>query len=302
MRRDRSGRVSPGIVVLVLVALAVGGAASLLAAAAPGNVTPSSQYSEIAFPLWVVEAVVVVLIALTAFFLVRARSGSNATVPNRVAVTAIVTILVAVLVLLAFQSLSHLGNGSGSGGTASTGDSSTGTTNSTNATTNASVVPGSGTLLFLGPGTPPWAAFAAVGGIAFVVSLLVTSPYWARAFRRGRDRDEGASAEEIAAVRDAVEDASRALESGGDPRSIVIRLYSTILVRIGPSVGDVDRATPEEIRAIHLVRLGIRPSAAEMLTRSFEEARYSSHPIPPAMVDGVTNALREASEDLDRPR
>lgn len=302
MRRDRSGRASPGIVVLVLVALAVGGAASLLAAAAPGTGAASDHYSEIAFPLWIVEAVVVVLIALAAFFLIRARTGSNATLPNRVAVTAIVTILVAVLVLFAFQGLSHLGNASGSGGTASAGDSSNGATNSTNATTNASVVPGSGTLLFLGPSTPPWAAFAVVGGIALVVSLLVTSPYWARAFRRARDRDERAPDEEIAAVRDAVEDASRALEAGGDPRTIVIRLYSTILVRIGPNVGDVERATPEEIRAIHLVRLGIRPSAAETLTRSFEEARYSSHPIPPAMVEGVTNALREASADLDRPR
>ncbi|HTW77239.1 MAG TPA: DUF4129 domain-containing protein [Thermoplasmata archaeon] len=301
-RRDQSGRVSPSIVALVLIALAVGGAASLLSAAAPSNATGSSHYAEIIFPLWVIEAVTLGLIALGLGFLFYQRARGGSPLPNRVAVTAIVAILVAVLVLFAFQSLAH-NAGPSSGGNLPPPPPVTSAANATNGTTNSTVVPGSGSFLLLGPNAPPWGMFALLGAIGLVVSVLVTSPVWMRALGRGRERDRGdPSAAEVAAVKDALDDASRALDAGGDPRTIVIRLYAAILVRIGPSVGDVDRSTPEEIRAIHLVRLGIRATAAEQLTRSFEEARYSSHPVSPQMVERVTTALREASEDLDRLR
>jgi len=302
-RGDRSGRASPSIVALVLIALAVGGAASLLSAAAPSNNSGSNHYAEILFPLWVVEAVFLALMGAGLVFLLYQRAQGGSALPNRAAVTAIVAILVAVLVLIALQSLAQSSSPSSGGGLAPSLPAGSTPTNSTNGTTNSTVIPGSGSFLLLGPNAPPWGIFVVVGVVALVVSLLVTSPVWMRALGRGRDRDgTGASVAEIAAVKGALDEASRALDAGGDPRAIVIRLYAAILVRIGPSVGDVERSTPEEIRAVHLVRLGIRPSAAAELTRSFEEARYSSHPVTPEMVARVTTALREASEDLDRAR
>jgi hypothetical protein len=83
---------------------------------------------------------------------------------------------------------------------------------------------------------------------------------------------------------------------------VVIRLYATLLARVGPIVGGLDEQTPEEIRSFHLVQLGIRTPAATTLTRLFEEARYSSHPLGPEAAVLARQAIQEAREDLDRPR
>jgi hypothetical protein len=300
--RSRSARVSPVVVVLVLAAVAVGAAASLLASAPRTSTPGSTHYAELVFPLWEVEAAIVALVfgglALLVFF--RMRSGSFP-YPARAAVTAVVTLLLAVLILIVIQHAAFPNSPSGGAGGASQPSTSPPPSNATNATKNSTLIPGSGTFLWLGPSVPPWTLFAVVAVVAAVISVLVTSPVWRRALAaRGRTEPGVPSPASLAAIRVALADASEALASGGDLRTVVIRLYAAILEKIGPSVGNVDGATPEEIRAAHLVRLGIRPEAAEVLTRSFEEARYSSHLVTDAMVARVTSALREASADLDR--
>jgi hypothetical protein len=300
-RRSRSARVSPAVLVVVLGALAVGAAASLLASA-PRSTTPgSTHYAELMLPLWEIEAAIVLLvfggIGLLVFF--RARSGSSP-MPGRIAVTAVVALLLAVLLLLVFQHVAF-GNGvTGNGGNSHpTPSPAPGT--APNTTSNSTMIAGSGSFYWLGPSVPPWTLFAIVAGVAVVLSVLVTSPIWRRALAAWRESEPGVpSPATVAAIQLAVTDASEALAAGGDLRTIVIRLYATILERVGPTIGDVDGATPEEIRASHLVRLGIRPEAAEVLTRSFEEARYSSHPVTAATVARVAAALRDASADLER--
>ena len=94
--------------------------------------------------------------------------------------------------------------------------------------------------------------------------------------------------------------ASVELEEGGDPRSAILALYTEMLVHLRPRVGSVETATPEEIRATHLVRLGVRPEEAHILTRLFEEARYSTHPLGPATSAEAQGALRATLADLDR--
>jgi hypothetical protein len=300
-RRSRSARVSPAVLVVVLAALAAGAAASLLASTPPATTPGSTHYSELVAPLWEVEAAIVVLVfgGVALFLFFRFRAGSAA-VPGRMAVTAVVTLLVAVLLLLVLQHAAFGSAGAGSGGN---NPSSSGTppANSTNGTTNSTVIPGSGSFFWLGPSVPPWTLFAIVAVVAVVLSVLVTSPIWRRALSRWGGAEPGLpSPAAVTAIRGALSDATDALDAGGDLRTVVIRLYATILAKIGPTVGSVDGATPEEIRASHLVRLGIRPEAAEVLTRSFEEARYSSHLVTDVMVARVTVALREASADLER--
>jgi hypothetical protein len=299
--RSRSARVSPAVVVLVLTALAVGAAASLLASA-PRSAAPSStHYAELVFPLWEVEAAIVLLvfggIGLLLFY--RFRSGSSP-VPGRIAVTAVVSLLIAILLLLVFQH-AVFGNAlMGSGGSSHPPSSPTPGSGS-NSSSNSTVIAGSGSFYWLGPSVPPWTLFAIVAGVAVVLSVLITSPIWRRALAAWREPEAGVpSPASLAAIRVAISDASDALEAGGDLRTIVIRLYAAILEKVGPTIGDVDGATPEEIRASHLIRLGIRPGAAEVLTRSFEEARYSSHLVTAATVARVTAALRDASADLER--
>jgi len=65
-------------------------------------------------------------------------------------------------------------------------------------------------------------------------------------------------------------------------------------------VGSVDPETPEEIRSLHLVRLGISREASESLTRLFEEARYSTHPLGPEAAERATEVIRSAEADLSR--
>ena len=299
--RSRSARVSSAVVALVLVALAAGAAASLLASAPRSTPSSSTHYAELVFPLWEVEAAIVVLIfgGVGIFLFSRWRAGS-APVPGRIAVTAVVSILVALLLLVVIQHAAFP-NGPMGGGNGSPTSSGTTPTNTSNDSNSSTQIAGSGSFLWLGPSVPPWTLFVVAAVIAVVLSVVLTSPIWWRALSRlGRPEPGVPSAASVAAIRVALGDATEALDAGGDFRAVVIRLYATILEKIGPTVGDVDRATPEEIRASHLVRLGIRPGAAEALTRSFEEARYSTHLVTEATVNRVTLALRDASADLER--
>jgi hypothetical protein len=299
--KSRSARVSPAVLVLVLAAVAAGAAASLLASA-PRSVTPgTSHYAELLFPLWEIEATLVVLIfgGIALLLYSRVRAGS-APIPGRIAVSAVVTILVAILLLVVIQHAAFP-NGPSGGGHGSSSSPGTGTTNATNGTTNSTQIPGSGSFLWLGPSAPPWTLFAIVAVLAVALSVGVTSPIWWRALaERGRSEPGVPSAASVAAIQVALTEATDALDAGADLRAVVIRLYAVILAKIGPTVGDLDGSTPEEIRAGHLVRLGIRPDAAEVLTRSFEEARYSTHLVTDATVARVTIALRDARADLER--
>jgi len=298
---SRSARVSPAVLVLVLAALAVGAAASLLASAPRTTTSGTSHYAELVFPLWEVEAALVVLIfgGIALLLFSRVRAGS-APIPGRIAVSAVVAILVAVLLLIVIQHAAFP-NGPSYGGQGPASPGGTPPANSTNLTTNSTQIPGGGAFLWLGPSAPPWALFAIAAGVAVALSVGVTSPIWWRALARfGRSEPGVPTPAAIAAIQVALAEATEALDAGGDLRAVVVRLYAVILAKIGPTVGDIEGATPEEIRAGHLVRLGIRPEAAEVLTRSFEEARYSSHLVTDETVARVTIALREASADLER--
>jgi hypothetical protein len=146
---------------------------------------------------------------------------------------------------------------------------------------------------------PSWAPFAIVAAILLVAGAVAIP----RAFGAARKRDRTTGRPkpvEVAEVREAFAVAARRLAQGSEPREVIIALYATVLRRVGPLVGGVDADTPEEIRALHLERLGIRPSAAETLTRLFEEARYSSHPMGSDAAARAALALREARDDLDR--
>ncbi len=301
--RDRGGRVSPAILALVLAALAVGASASLLAGAAVASTPQPQHYAELILPLWIVEAAIVGLVfGGIALFLFYRVAGGSSPVPGRMMVTALVAMLVALLILFVIHTLAYP-TATTTGGSGDVGSSGSSPANSTNLSHNGSGLPGGGSFLQLGPSTPPWALFAVIGGIAAVVSVGVTAPFWWRALRRRTAAGAGiGSPEAKARVKQVIDDASEALAAGGDLRTVVIQLYASLLVRLGPAVGNVDGATPEEIRASHLVRLGVRPAAAETLTRSFEEARYSSHLVSDLTVQRVTIALQEASEDLDRRR
>ncbi len=287
------------LVIVLVAALAAGAAASILAGATTAPAPTSTPASELYLPLWVFFVAVLGMLGviIVTWVLVRLSSEtkgvSNSTLVN--ALLAILTISLFIVGLRVF----------GVGGpppptspsTSSTNSSSpTGTSGSGN-TTNLSGL-GAYTLF---PSVPPWVPFVV---LAFVVLILVVVavPQTRRYLTERQDRlaPKMGSTPEPPGVRAALTRASAELDLGADPRLVVLALYSEMLMHLQPMVGSVETSTPEEIRTVHLVRLGVRPEAARTLTRLFEEARYSTHPMGPKESLRAQEAVRATLDDLKR--
>lgn len=300
MPRPRPSR-RPSVVLLVvlLAALGTGAAASALAGAATSP-TPSG-----ASPVNVELTGDVVMYAFTgivilgaAILLYRRIAGGATPIPGEFAVVALVCILLLILFVIGFRSLAGGGSvptnttASGSSGNATHQPNSTGPNGTANGT-------GSYGGYWFNP--PPWILFVAVAGIAAAVAAVAVPELRALAAARRLARDEEDADREAAdRARAALAGAADALGEGRDPREVIIALYAELLERLSPMVGDLAPETPEEIRAHHLVRLGIAPARAEALTRLFEEARYSTHPLGPEEATRARDVIRAAEYDLAR--
>ncbi|MGA8542653.1 MAG: DUF4129 domain-containing protein [Thermoplasmata archaeon] len=286
------------LLVVVAFALAVGAAASLIAGAAtapafhsgpiPGLFLSENQLAL----LFVVGLVVFVGIAIWVY------TDSRHAIPGRAAVGVIAIILVIVLFIALFHVLASSGvlnttTPTNSTGTPPPNNTSTGVNN-----TSRGNVSTPGATLGL-PQTPPWLPFAGIAVAALVAVAVLFPLLWRRS--EMASRGPRVNPVDVSHAQGAFEAAARELDAGAEPRQVVIRLYATLLERVAPIVGGVDRDTPEEIRVQYLVHLGIRADAASTLTRLFEEARYSSHPMGPDAAASAQEAILQARSDLDQP-
>ncbi len=299
----RTGRPSLVLLVVLAVALATGAAASLLLGAATAPGAPAQPASELVVPAtWIADALLG-LFALVAVVLVYRRlTGGAATLSSRAVITFLVVILLGVAFVAAAQFF-HPGGcpwcGGGTPGSVPppSGNNSTATGGSNNTTF------GGGELVLLSWHVPAWLEFVALAVVTLLVAAVVM-PFlaqWSTARRlRGAGSQRPGSGPTAAEVRGVFARASRDLDRGLDPRDVIERLYADLLERLGRYVVQIDPSTPEEIRVQHLVRLGIRPEVATELTRLFEEARYSTHPIGPESADRAAGAMRRATADLER--
>ena len=278
--------------VLILgIALAVGGAAALLTAAitAPTSSSPSPallELSETAFQ-WILVAGV---LGVAGFLIVDRLRQRTMPYPARI----LAVLLTAIVLLTVFA---VVGRGLGGGSLlplSPVGPGSNDTSGSGNASPGAN---GTGSSTGFSPlhlSIPPWALFALVAVVALVGTAV--------ALRMLRARERTRAARPIPSdeeVREVLVQASAALDADEEPRTVLVRLYGLLLDRLTPIVGDTDRQTAEEIRRGHLMRLGIRPDTAQEITHLFEEARYSQHPIGPEEVARAKSAIRRAIEELD---
>jgi len=298
-RRSSAPRTSWVLLLVLVAALATGAAASILVSASTAPPPASGPAPLVILPQSVLAAVAVGFLFFVIGVVIYMRVTSTHTVSmNRPAVVGLVLILLGILFVVvvrltgfggALPSLSSGGsggNGSSSGSTGNGGGNVTG--------------PGGHLVLF--PNLPAWLPFALVAVVAVIV-LLVAVPevrrYLAeRGPSKGPTRAKGEAVP--AGVREALTRASAELDLGGDPRLVILALYTELLGRLESIVGDVGTSTPEEIRADHLVRLGVRPAAAESLTRLFEEARYSTHAMGPNESARAREAVRTTLDDLAR--
>jgi Domain of unknown function (DUF4129) len=296
--RERTGTSWFVLILVIVCALGVAAAASAISGAASAPPPTLGAGNSITLPAALIDySLVIAFGALIGFLLYRRLTSDVVPVPTRFVAIILLIILLASL----FVVLSHFFTaGSGFGG--GTGPSVNNTGPIPTPDNNSTVLHGPSGQVFLGLSVPPWFFFLAVIGIAVAVALAATPQGRTLLFGwRGKD-PRRARPKEIEDARRALSGAAGEIELGRDPREVIVALYGQLLRRIGPSVGDVDPITAEEIRVQHLERLGIRPEAAEALTRLFEEARYSSHPMGTADATRAVEVLRAAEADLERSR
>jgi membrane protease YdiL (CAAX protease family) len=296
----RPQRPSTVLFAVLALALAVGAAASLIAgsASAPAfHPGPTATLFLTSGQLAVVS--VLAGIALIGIALWVNSGTSRVPIPGRAAVTLCMVILIGILFVVLVHAVALSGGPLLTTPTNHSVVNGTGSSGNGTLPTNASAA--GGPLDVFSLRLPPWAPFAGVAVAALVVGAIAI-PAWGRRDGRTGGRHRPGESSRRAEVRAALRSAAHQLDEGEEPRAVVIRLYGALLERVGPVVGGVDGETPEEIRALHLVQLGIRPEAATTLTRLFEEARYSTHPMGPGSASRATEAIRNAGADLDRPR
>lgn len=209
--------------------------------------------------------------------------------------------VVIVVMLLLYVALLHGGGGPGFVSVKGVGGGGNNTTlnNSSNGTNGSGTGPsGSGATAF-NLQLPPFAlGLVAAGLCAVVLALLVPGVVSRLVDRRGRGEGGGPRSVDRSDLAAALAEAADALDRGADARDTVVRLYLSLLFRVAPMSGELSAATAEEIRRLYLAPLGVPPEAAETLTRLFEEARYSTHPIGEATVAEARAALRAAESAL----
>ena len=296
MGTPRPARVSWVLLVVVVAALAVGAAASILVNAATTPSSSSGPVSLIYLPPWILTIASFGFLAFVGLSLVIMRLNGSTRGQSQFAVRVLMAILVGIIFLLVVHSLGLGSAPAGSSNVTSTGGGSSSHAPPTGGSHNFT---GSGGVV-VWPGYPAWLPFVLLAAVVFV-TVLVAVPEVRRYLEdRRSSRAVTPGSAEVAEVRQALSRAAADLRGGSDPRAVILGLYAAMLARLQPMVVGLDTSTPEEIRAAHLERLGVRPGPARTLTRLFEEARYSVHPMGPESSRTAQEAVQAVLDDLDR--
>ncbi len=278
---------------IVLVAVLIGAAAALLArpfgTAAPGAPVLGG------LTLMQVAEIVAVLVAAGVcgwLYLALRNAGGRGAFSERLVATILITLLLGALIVEVLN-LVHAAPLM-PGGNSTTPSPSPGTP------TNGTPGPLPPLIHSSGITLPSWAGYAVLLAIAILAAVAVVPVLRARAQVRRRQADERGTTEEAALA--ALEEALRQLEtaSPSDARATILALYSRLLVVVAPRLGRLDSRTPREIERDSIATLGLRPRVAESLRETFEEARYSTHPMSTDAVDRARTALSDALADLAR--
>lgn len=296
------------LIVLLLASLLIAAAALMLVGSpqgpsgSPSHPPPTTGELSLELPpfVWGILFLLPLLVGFVGIAIRRIRERS--------ARHRLLSMAVVLLVLLLFLYVLLPSGGGGSvgyvtpGSPPATGNNST-ASNTSNSSTGGSVNssgdhPGSTAAFHLSlAGSTLW--MIGIGLCALVALLAVPGVIARLADRRtgGGPTSPPVRREEVAG---AMARAAVLLERGEEPRETIVGLYLTLLQLLAPRRGDLLTETPEEIRTGHLNPLGIPPQVALTLTRLFEEARYSSHPIDASTARRAQDALRQAQEALLR--
>jgi len=299
VRPPAARRLPPAAVFVVLAALLIGVAAALLSGVppTPTNVTHESggyvDYAEL-------QVFAVVVLGLTAVWVVyrltqRLRDPSGAQILRG----PVMVWAVCLLLFLGFLIAAHYVGG----GAPSTSPAAPGPGNSTGHVPPigkaANGTPSNFTVV--GQTFPGWVAYALVLGVGVAIALVAVPLAYVLA---GRRRGELATSppDPAEAARAAIAATLAELESdpNADPRALIVALYGRLLTAVDARLVDTGARTAREVESTAVARWRIPPEAAGELTRLFEEARYSAHPMQRHESDRARAALERVLAAIDR--
>jgi hypothetical protein len=288
-----------GFLIFLLAALAIGAAATFIAA--PAIAPASGGTSNLSASTNSLIAGILALVTLGAFaawigvFVYGRVTGTSMGFPQRT----LVFVLVVFLLLGVFLVLSHFANGSaimprGNPGNNSHPGSPPPSPGNPAAQNNST---GLGTFSGWGVHLPGWWVYAALLAGGVVVGVFAI-PFLLRARPNG---PSSAGKEDLSTLRETITEAINRLREGTQrtPRELIVLTYARLLERVVVGVGNVSILTPREIEELCVERLRMRRGTATALTSLFEEARYSTHPMGIEAVTRAESALRVALADLD---
>lgn len=281
----------PAVAWVLVLAVLVGVAAALLSRPIRPPAAATAGFGLLTWSHWGELLGILALIGLGVWLFLLLRDRTNrAPIPGRVVATILVVVLIGILFveLSGFVHLTPLSPSGNATGPPTGPPAGTGTGNN------------STTTIFGTPSVPLPASvgIAIVVGIAVVAAVLLVPFAIARTEERRRAR-EGAE-RPVREARAALQEALDRLGSadGTDARAAILALYTRLLLLVEPKLGPVEARTAREIERESIDALGLRPSVARDLTETFEEARYSTHPMTFQAVERARAALTEAIRDL----
>lgn len=301
----RRGPARFGLFLLLVMAAGFGVLAALLSSGVTSTFTPGptpSAANSQPYAWWAWLYTIAGYVAFAAFALyvvyqvyVRIARG-RMPLPVRFAIVGFSAILIGVLFVAAF----HLAHSALTGGTATprndTGGGGQGTI-PPNLTANGTggLPPG---------GSPPFPSFPQltwldIGLAAIFVALLVAGLIVARMRPEsddGRPPDTAAAAR----IRDELLESLRRLEEDpdADPREVILAVYHRLLLVLGRRMHTTEPYTPREIALVLVTEFGVKGENSEELTRMFEVARYSTHPLGRPEAERARRAFRTILDDL----
>lgn len=152
------------------------------------------------------------------------------------------------------------------------------------------------------PGNDSQAIFSPIGS-SIVILILLGTIFMIIFFviRHKHASEESSETEED--ISSSADKAITELHKGEDVRDVIIRNYQKMLIRLEEEGIEQEISfTPRELERITLDRSSLKEETIDEMTRLFEEAKYSDHPLGEKERDRAIENFKRIREELENDR